>query len=40
MGEFIANLKSFGWHIEPPAAGAEIPEHLIARYGALFPLSL
>jgi hypothetical protein len=35
MGEFIANLKSFGWYIEPPAPGAEIPEHLIARYGAL-----
>jgi hypothetical protein len=35
MGEFIANLKSMGWHVEPPTPDAEIPNHLLARYGAL-----
>jgi hypothetical protein len=39
MSEFIANLKSAGWQVEPAAPDAEIPEHLLARYGS-FPAEL
>jgi hypothetical protein len=39
MGEFIANLKSAGWQVEPASLDAEIPKHLLARYGS-FPAEL
>lgn len=32
MSEFIANLKSMGWQVEPSAPDAEISKHLLARY--------
>lgn len=35
MSELIANLKSAGWHVEPPTSDAEIPEAILARYGSL-----
>jgi hypothetical protein len=35
MSEFIANLKSAGWQVEPPAPDDEVPKHLLARYGSL-----
>jgi len=35
MGEFIANLQSMGWKVDPPALDAGIPKHLLERYDDL-----
>ena len=35
MSEFIANLRSAGWQVEPPTPDAEIPKHILARHGSL-----
>jgi hypothetical protein len=35
MSEFLATLGESSWRIEAPASGAEIPAHVIARYGTL-----